>query len=279
MNKLSRRQFMTLLGLGCGGTAVASTCGGLTGLLILAQQNKDDESVIIPITATYEADATTTPGSLVYPLMIPRSAWGASEPNHYATNENGFYDPITNPEGWRAYDMPLEEAYQTVVIHHSVIMQGEDNLATLLEIQTAHRVDRGWADVAYHYFVGRDGIVYEGRDIRVRGTHTASYNTGSVGVCLLGDYTEQIPTERQIRGAEGLVNWLTQRLQLTHLAAHNMFNATTQCPGGNLLPYLGMFAANANLSIGIDGYIPPDEQQTEVACACGCGYPLINAST
>lgn len=278
MNTLSRRQFLTLLGLGCGGTVAASTCGSLTGLLILAQRNQQDEVSVIQITATPEP--STTPESVIYPLMIPRAAWGALEPNHNAENENGFYDPLTNPEGWRVYDVPLEEAYQTVVIHHSVIMEGEDNVATLLEIQNAHRSDRRWADVGYHYFVGRDGIVYQGRDIRVRGTHTAGFNTGSVGVCLLGDYTQQIPTERQVRGAEGLVSWLEQRLQLTHLAAHNMFNSTTLCPGGNLLPYLGMFAANANLSLGIDGYIPPPEQaESTEQVACTCCHCAINAST
>lgn len=279
MNALSRRQFLTLLGLGCSGTVVASSCSGLLGLLILAQQNQED-AVPQMVTITATPLPSVTPQPIAYPLMIPREAWGALTPNHNAENENGFYDPTTNPEGWRVYDVPLEQAYQTVVIHHSVIMENNDDVATLLEIQQAHRNDRGWADVGYHYFVGREGIVYEGRDIRVRGTHTAGFNTGSVGVCLLGDYTSQLPTERQIRGAEGLINWLAQRLELTHLAAHNMFNTTTLCPGGNLLPYLGMFAANANLMLGTDGYIPPPEQvPTQEQSACGCCQCAKNAMT
>ncbi|MFW5690933.1 MAG: peptidoglycan recognition family protein [Chloroflexota bacterium] len=274
---ITRRQMLALLGLGAAGTTAAATCGGLSLLLVATARKRQvpdgsANAVTQIVTATPDATATPAPppAPLAYPLMIPRLAWGGMRPNHNARNERGFYDPETNPEGWHIYNVPLTDAYQTVVIHHSVIDEG-DSVATLRDVQNAHREDRGWADVGYHYVVGQEGIVYEGRDLRVRGTHVAGFNTGSVGVCLLGDFTRIEPTSQQISGAGALVEWLALRLALTHLAGHGEFNPGTQCPGTNLIPYLDTIAGQAGLQRGIEGYIPPVEQVTPAAAAaCSC---------
>ena len=50
----------------------------------------------------------------------------------------------------------------------------------------------GWADVGYHYLVDKDGTIYEGRNIAIRGAHTQGHNTGSAGVCLLGDFRYRV---------------------------------------------------------------------------------------
>jgi len=200
--------------------------------------------------------------------MVARSDWGALPPDHAAFNEFGFYS-LENPEGWRVYDVPLDQAYQTVIIHHSVVYEADD-LSTLLEIQRSHREQRGWADVAYHYFVGQNGVLYEGRDIHARGTHVAGYNTGSVGVCLLGNFVEISPTEAQIITTRSLVSWLTANLKATYLAGHGDFNPQTMCPGINLAAYLDDFAFNAGLVRGVEGYIAPPEQSAGAFCSiCG----------
>lgn len=94
-----------------------------------------------------------------------------------------------------------------------------------------------------------------------RGVHTEFYNTGSLGVCLLGNFEEIEPTQPQLDAAQALVNWLALRLQLTHLAGHREFNTTTVCPGANLYPHLDQIAAVALLQRGTNGYIAPPEQQ------------------
>ncbi len=262
---LSRRQ---MLGLGAAASAIVGVvaCGGMTtlGLLWLRSQRRSAPQIggqPVPI----ETAQTPTPEA---PAMVRREAWGALEPNHDARAERGFYSDA-NPNGWRVYEGELAEIYRTVVIHHTAFYEGTD-LRTLAEAQRLHREDRGWADVAYHYFVGRSGLLYEGRALNVRGSHVGGYNTGSLGVCLLGNFVEQEPTDAQILSTQRLLRWATERLALTHIAAHQAFNPGTECPGTTLLPYIPQFAAVANLQIGTDGYVPPNDGAS--ACACGVDH-------
>ncbi len=248
--QLTRRQLFALLGMG--GVVVAGTCSGLTILAILAARERNPPAPrVVQITAT----PPPTP-DLTFPNLIRREAWGAPPPNHFARNEGGFYDADFNPTGWYTYAEPLATRYQTVVVHHSVINEG-NNAESLRQIMTTHRDQRGWADVGYHYLVGQDGGVYEGRVLGARGAHVAGFNTGSVGVCLIGDYTADVPPVAQINAARELILWLAGALRLTHIAAHNDFNPDTQCPGDYLAPYVGAWAQAAGLSVGRGGYVPP----------------------
>ncbi len=267
---LSRRQ---MLGLGVAASALvgALACGGMTtlGLLWLRSQRRG-----IPATSEGElaigAENPTTP-TPAPPEMVNREAWGALQPNHEARTEGGFYSE-ENPNGWRVYEESLSEIYRTVVVHHSAFYEGTD-LRTLAEVQRLHREDRGWADVAYHYFVGRSGLLYEGRALAVRGSHVGGYNTGSLGICLLGNFMEQEPTDAQILSAQRLLVWAAKALALTHIAGHQSFNPETECPGINLTPYLMQFAAVTQLEIGTDGYVPPGEPgENDSACACGINH-------
>lgn len=259
----SRRDILLLLG---GGATVFCGAGGLlAGYLALSRDNDPD---LLPTATPISLDTTDLLPTVPPPPMISRLDWGATPPDHDATYENGLYS-VDNPEGWYIYDPPLTDAYQTALIHHSVVDKGDD-ISTMLDIQDFHRSDRGWADVAYHYFIGQTGIIYEGREIGVRGTHVAGFNTGSVGVCLLGNFMNIAPTDAQLDSTRQLVRWLAGFLQLTHLAGHRDFNDGTQCPGDNLAIYLDDFANVGGLTRGIDGYIPPDnaEEQASLGCAC-----------
>lgn len=251
---LSRRAFLA----GCGLAGAAGVCAGagLPGFVWLFDQPRRRAAPILP--TAYQLPRP--------PGMIARADWGALPPDVNARSENGLYS-LDNVEGWRVYDTPLEATYQTIVIHHSVVYE-QDDRTTLLEVQRSHRADRGWADVAYHYFVGRDGQVYEGRDLHVRGTHVAGHNTGSVGLCLLGNYMRDQPTDLQIGAARQLVAWLAAQLRLTHLAPHSAFNGDTVCPGRYVAAYLLDFAEAAGLTIGTEGYLPPPEQRGESGHFC-----------
>ena len=94
------------------------------------------------------------------------------------------------------------------------------------------------------------------------------FNTGSVGICLLGNFMNIAPTAPQIDSVRRLTQWLAQELQLTHLAGHRDFNDGTQCPGDNLFIYLDDFAQASGLERGVEGYIPPEEEVSLGACPC-----------
>jgi hypothetical protein len=247
----TRRGFLILLGAGGLGGAAWLIARGLRGMT---------------------APASTTGA----PPIVAREDWGALPPDLNARNENGTYS-LENPEGWRVYTGDLRAIYRTVVIHHSATY-GRDDLHTLDYIQNLHREDRGWADIAYHYLIGKGGIIYAGRPLEVRGAHVGGHNTGSVGVCLMGDYRVFPPPEAQIEAAQVLVNWLADHLALTHLAGHTEFNPQTNCPGATIVTQLDAIAAAAGLIHGTDGYQPSEEQIVMTATAAAQTTPPLDLS-
>ncbi len=197
--------------------------------------------------------------------IVSRGEWGALPVDHSARNENGLYRKGGNPYGWYVYPAPLRESYQTLVIHHSAVYEA-DGPATLSEIQRLHRDDRGWADVGYHFMVDKDGTIYQGRDLTARGAHTAGFNTGSAGICLLGDFRFEAPSKDQLDAALALIRWLVELLSPTHLAGHQQFNPATICPGPFLAAQMEGLSRAAGLRFGIDGYRPA----ADAADGCGC---------
>jgi len=112
----------------------------------------------------------------------------------------------------------------------------------------------GSTDIDYHFIIMPDGTIYEGRDIRARGSHVENVlgeegtsvfgNTGSIGIVLVGcfdqadcgnNYTEQ-PSQDQVNALDGLTTMLTNSLpKIGCMAGHGKFPGQKQtvCPGGS----------------------------------------------
>ncbi len=263
-NRYSRRDFLGIAGMSAVGAGL--TCiGGIAGYLVFREATKDaprpDASTAATGIPSAPAPSSPRPDRLKQidrPEIISRAAWGAREPDHAAQFESGYYS-ISTPLGWREYEGDLRDDYQTIVVHHSVLIESDD-MSTMQRIQREHMDLRGWADVGYHFGIGRGGQVFEGRDLNVRGTHVEHFNTGSVGVVFFGDLDTTEPTPEQINAGQRLIDWLALRLELTHLAGHRQFNSETDCPGLYMLPYLPLLAQSAGLVVGTGGYVPPPEQ-------------------
>lgn len=186
-------------------------------------------------------------------MIILRSEWGALEPDIQSSAE-GKYSAILNPSGWFEYDTPLAEALTTIVVHHSALSISDGPL----EIQRLHQDNKGYADVGYHYLIDEHGIIYEGRPINVRGAHTGGFNTGAVGIVLLGNFEETEPTTAQLNSLTALNQDLKSTYKITHLAGHQDFQpGETLCPGKNLEPLLPGLADELGLKFGTAGYVGP----------------------
>ncbi len=125
------------------------------------------------------------------PNTVNRASWGADESLRYADGK----------EVW-----PRE--YRTVthmVVHHTDTSNSDTNYkATIRAIYAYHakptsQGGRGWGDIAYNALIDPNGIVYEGRKGRddevlsegVVGGHAYSFNYGSFGVSMIGNYDEK----------------------------------------------------------------------------------------
>lgn len=124
--------------------------------------------------------------------------------------------------------------------------EAPDYMAVVKEIQRQHVVDKGWADIAYHFLIAPDGTIYEGRDFRVRGTHTEEFNTGQVGIALIGNFDGEDPSPEQVQALESLVASLSESIGIGCLGQHNHFNSTA-CPGDHLGKVVGSLREKYNM--------------------------------
>ncbi len=136
------------------------------------------------------------------PLIVPRVGWNADEkirraPPRYAN------------------------ALHFAVLHHTAgtnAYSAEESGAIVRGIEEYHVKGNGWNDIGYNFLVDRYGQVFEGRyggiTRNVVGAHAGGFNTGSVGVAVLGSYGST-PISPAARAA--LVKILAWRLDLAHV--------------------------------------------------------------
>ena len=67
------------------------------------------------------------------------------------------------------------------------------------------RTDRGWNDIGYNFLVGDDGNAYEGRGWYVQGAHAQSYNNDAIGIVVMGDFTNQLPSQAALDALSNLM--------------------------------------------------------------------------
>ena len=111
------------------------------------------------------------------PAIVPRSGWNADEKIRRAA-------PSFAP------------ALRLALVHHTAGANGytaAQSPAIVRAIQLYHVKGNGWNDIGYNFLVDRFGQVFEGRyggiERNVVGAHAEGFNTGSVGVALLGEYS------------------------------------------------------------------------------------------
>lgn len=140
-----------------------------------------------------------------------------------------------------------------LVIHHSAGTNvANDWAAVARAIWDLHVSGNGWSDIGYNWLVDPDGRVYEGRSDDAIGAHFCAKNTGTVGVCVMGTFTNQPPTEAAIEGLVNLLSWKACQYDIDPLgeSLHNssgevLFNISghrdgcnTACPGDMFYPLL-----------------------------------------
>ena len=120
------------------------------------------------------------------------------------------------------------------VVHHTAGRNGyspSESAAIVRGIELFHVKGNGWNDIGYNLLVDRYGTVFEGRgggiDRNVVGAHAEGFNTGSVGVALIGDYSgTSVPKPAE----DALARLLAWRLDIAHI---DPLSTLTHASGGN----------------------------------------------
>ncbi|MEU3915385.1 N-acetylmuramoyl-L-alanine amidase [Streptomyces sp. NPDC029721] len=146
------------------------------------------------VTAGYEG-----PGAVPRrPRTVPRADWGAVE-------DDGT--PVVHGHEVKA-----------VFVHHTAQTNAydcADSPAIVRGLQVLHQRTNGWKDLGYNYVVDKCGTVFEGRaggsDRPVTGAHTLGFNIDTMGVAVIGRYTDEEAPPAAVEAVARLAGWALRR--------------------------------------------------------------------
>lgn len=119
-----------------------------------------------------------------------------------------------------------------LVIHHSA----SGKSTTVEQIREWHK-KRGFADIGYHAVIYGDGSLHRGRPESKVGAHALGANTGSLGVCVCGNFENELVGDVQFRRLVRVMAYWCSKYGVSHsrIYGHRDVGSTkTACPGNNL---------------------------------------------
>lgn len=134
------------------------------------------------------------------------------------------------------------DRWRYIVIHHSGTESGSAS-----EFDHYHRNVKGWDELAYHFVIGNgkgapDGVIEVGSrwEKSKHGAHAGNLemNDIGIGICLVGNFEQTYPTEKQLKSLRKLLRRLISKYEIpvSHIIGHrqvNMGKKQTKCPGRN----------------------------------------------
>jgi hypothetical protein len=211
------------------------------------------------------------------PKVIPRIDWGADEAYRFDSSGSEIWPPAFYP-------------VQKLIVHHTATQNNDpDPAATVRSIYYYHAVTQGWGDIGYNFLVDEAGNIYEGRHTfdyasgsspteensagyGVTAAHVLGYNSGTVGIALLGTLSSQDATAAARDALERLLAWEADHhgidpqgaslytnpvngteATFPNIAGHRDL-AATECPGGALYATLPTIRADIARMLGVAGF-------------------------
>ena len=111
------------------------------------------------------------------------------ENHHYVVDRHCYGFWLTGLRCFMSNAILTSSQYQNyrridlIVIHCSATRATQRY--TVDDCRRDHRA-RGFADIGYHYYITRDGVVHAGRPLYTEGAHATGYNRHSIGICYEG---------------------------------------------------------------------------------------------
>lgn len=214
------------------------------------------------------------------PNIVTRAEWGADESLKDTDGgcERSFY--------------PVQQLF----VHHtagsSYVAPYDDDMRA---IYAYHTQGNGWCDLGYNFVIAPDGTIFEGRWARaysdwethssenrsgqaVAGAHVAGFNSGSVGISMMGDFRDgRRPTTEARASLVEMLAWETDRHDLQPTATHTYVNPSTGAK--KTLPVIaGHKDAGSTECPGTTVYKDLPNIREEVAVAVGAGRPISSVS-
>lgn len=190
--------------------------------------------------------------------IIPKEQWGARPLQKDGSFKCMDYRSMASQLGLDSSvsdEELLASVYQNgrIVIHHTATNGSIQN------IQADHMDGRSLQDIAYHFFISRDGKIYEGRSLTLMGAHAGSLNNDhyscmgkmksahinrdydfkSIGIVLSGNLELRAPDDAQYQALKSLVSHLAEKYKISLIGGHEHYREDgTDCPGAKLVSRL-----------------------------------------
>ena len=154
------------------------------------------------------------------------------------------------------FDNSLNWSY--IIIHHSLSKDGiMRNFDALKKYHMSYRIDgvivtkedfeskrknkiglvfeEPWSDIGYHFVeenINGELVIIPGRPLSKVGSHCTSMNSKSIGICLCGNYDQDMPANNQYLMLAGLCILLMKKykISINNIKMHNEY-AVKSCPG------------------------------------------------
>src|SRR5919106_606100 len=183
----------------------------------------DGPDRLVEIPATAEARASA-------PDIVTRAQWGADESLKRTSG------------GCRRNFYPVQQLF----LHHTAGSNFDRHpKATMRAIYWFHVRRQGWCDIGYNFVISPNGSIFEGRWARrykpwelhdsespagnaVAGAHVARFNSGSVGVSLMGNYMRIRPSPAMYQTLVEFLGWEADRHDLRPRGTHRYRNPETR---------------------------------------------------
>lgn len=124
-----------------------------------------------------------------------------------------------------AHSLTQRVLTDTIIIHHAA---GNGSVEA---VHNAH-LAKGWAGIAYHYYIRKDGSVYRGRPEWAVGGHTTNENYHTIGICFEGNFETENMGTAQLQAGKELLQDIKSRYPDITIKRHKDFGITA-CPGKN----------------------------------------------
>ena len=127
-----------------------------------------------------------------------------------------------------------------IIVHHSLTKDGQT--VSWGAIRKYHIETNGWIDIGYQFGLELIGIYCEillGRMWDEVGAHTIGMNDKSIGICFIGNYDENFPSQVMLDKGLLLISSLmdTFNIPKQNIKGHCEY-AQKSCPGKNLMEWV-----------------------------------------
>lgn len=177
-----------------------------------------------------------SPADFPKPPVVSRTDWGC--PDGQGSRWSPSYTTVTH-----------------LIVHHTATANtSSDWPAVVRMIWQWHAIDNGWGDIGYNFLIDPEGVIYEGRSggDGAIGAHFCGTNSKTMGLSMIGTYSNIMPTNDAISSVHDLLVWKCNQISLdplgssyhspsgrtlNHISGHRD-GCATACPGQTLYSFL-----------------------------------------